>query len=60
MNCCAAACYATISASFTIEQLGLPKMTSGGRLGKTTGREEWNGDDPRRRLQFLKARGVDA
>ncbi|KAI5120918.1 hypothetical protein M0805_002898 [Coniferiporia weirii] len=44
--------YASVSASFTIEQLGLPKMTK----NPTDGAEEWNGDDPYRRLKELQAR----
>ncbi|KLO20550.1 Ribokinase-like protein [Schizopora paradoxa] len=45
-----AALYATVSASYTIEQRGLPKLT---RFWKT---EKWNGDSPRKRLKNLKAR----
>jgi hypothetical protein len=48
-----AAFFAAISASYTIEQHGLPRITrpSSGVLS-----EEWNGDSPWRRLQELKAR----
>jgi len=47
--------YATISASYTIEQLGLPKIT---RASSDVRTEEWNGDSPWGRLQELKARGI--
>lgn len=46
-----AAFYATVSASYAIEQDGLP------RLGSTSnGEETWNGDLPLSRLKKLKAR----
>jgi hypothetical protein len=50
-----AAFFATISASYTIEQHGLPRITrpSSDVLG-----EEWNGDSPWKRLQELKARSA--
>jgi hypothetical protein len=48
-----AALFATVSASYTIEQHGLPRITrpSSNVLG-----EEWNGDSPWRRLEEFKAR----
>jgi len=51
-----AAYFATVSASYTIEQYGLPRITrpSGDVLS-----EEWNGDSPWRRLQELKARHAE-
>jgi hypothetical protein len=48
-----AALFATISASYTIEQHGLPRIT---RPSSDVLIEEWNGDSPWRRLQELKAR----
>ena len=43
--------YATVSASYTIEQEGLPI------LSRTSDDEErWNGDSPRDRLELLRAR----
>jgi len=48
-----AALFATISASYTIEQHGLPRIT---RPSSDSLSEEWNGDSPWRRLQELKAR----
>ncbi|TBU48442.1 Ribokinase-like protein [Dichomitus squalens] len=47
--------YATVSASFTIEQEGLPRL---GRNSHGTGQEMelWNGDSPHRRLQALQDR----
>lgn len=39
--------YAAVSASFTIEQEGLPVLSEG---------NQWNGDSPRRRLEKLRAR----
>jgi hypothetical protein len=45
----AATLYASISASFVIEQEGLPVMS--GELAET-----WNGDDPFRRLDILRER----
>ncbi|KAH7916744.1 Ribokinase-like protein [Hygrophoropsis aurantiaca] len=47
-----AAYYASVSASFTIEQGGLPIMTGMAKDGS----EIWNGDSPRRRLEELKQR----
>ena len=51
----AATLYATVSASFTIEQEGLPRLT---RASDETGQdiELWNGDSPHRRLQALRDR----
>jgi len=48
--------YASVSASYTIEQLGLPKLAVVGRAGRSAGHEEWNGDSPKLRLERLKAR----
>jgi len=48
-----AALFATVSASYTIEQLGLPRIT---RPSSDVLNEEWNGDSPWSRLQELKAR----
>lgn len=48
-----AALFATVSASYTIEQLGLPRIT---RPSSDVLNEEWNGDSPWRRLQELTAR----
>jgi len=45
--------YAAVSASFTIEQAGLPKLTHEVR---DTSDEEWNGESPLKRLQLLKQR----
>jgi len=42
--------YASVSASFTVEQLGLPHLTLG------SSGEEWNHDTPRRRLEVLRQR----
>ncbi|KAG8928527.1 hypothetical protein FRC02_006803 [Tulasnella sp. 418] len=42
--------YASVSASFTIEQLGLPVITSRGDT------EEWNGESPGERLNKLRRR----
>ena len=50
-----AALYGTVSASYTVEQLGLPKIT---RASSEVRSEEWNGDSPWGRLQELKARGM--
>ncbi|KAJ3909214.1 Ribokinase-like protein [Lentinula edodes] len=44
--------YATVSASFVIEQSGLPAITSSGDRAL----EQWNNDSPRRRLEALKSR----
>jgi hypothetical protein len=41
--------FGTVSASFIIEQEGLPAMTH-------TPTEEWNGDQPLRRLDALRKR----
>jgi hypothetical protein len=43
-----ASLHATVSASFTIEQEGLPVLTS------SSGVEEWNGRLPGQRLEELK------
>lgn len=48
----AATLYATVSASFTIEQEGLPAMSPLGEQDAVY----WNGDLPQRRLQVLRAR----
>ncbi|KAI9466751.1 Ribokinase-like protein [Lactarius psammicola] len=50
-----AALYGTVSASYTIEQLGLPQIT---RPSGDVRKEEWNGDSPWGRLQELKVRGI--
>ncbi|OCF35948.1 pfkB family carbohydrate kinase superfamily protein [Kwoniella heveanensis CBS 569] len=42
--------YATISASFVVEQFGLPTLTS------DDGEERWNDDSPKRRLEDLRQR----
>ncbi|KAJ3856946.1 Ribokinase-like protein [Lentinula lateritia] len=44
--------YATVSASFVIEQSGLPEITSSGDRALT----QWNNDSPWRRLEALKSR----
>ncbi|KAH9179974.1 Ribokinase-like protein [Lactarius sanguifluus] len=49
--------YGTVSASYTVEQLGLPKIT---RASGDVRNEEWNGDSPWVRLHELKARGIRA
>jgi hypothetical protein len=46
--------YATVSAGFTIEQLGLPNLSVATDAGNLI--EQWNGDSPRRRLDELAAR----
>jgi len=47
--------YGTVSASFVIEQEGLPHMTqTTDHSGRTT--TEWNGDSPQRRLDELQNR----
>ncbi|KAG2058895.1 Ribokinase-like protein [Suillus hirtellus] len=46
-----AALYASVSASFTVQQLGLPHLTVG-----SNGVEEWNQDSPHRRLEALRQR----
>jgi len=48
-----AALYATVSASFIIEQEGLPHLSQTGE-----GEELWNSDSPSRRLAELQARIV--
>lgn len=48
-----AALYGTVSASFTIEQQGLPVMTPNPRNPDWP---NWNGDSPRRRLAELRTR----
>jgi sugar/nucleoside kinase (ribokinase family) len=48
-----ASLYATVSASYTIEQKGLPRLT---RADST---ELWNNDRPSERLQLLKSRLSD-
>lgn len=48
-----AALYATISASFIIEQAGLPSLDK----PAPDGSEKWNNDYPHRRLEVLRARG---
>ncbi|KAI0254290.1 Ribokinase-like protein [Lactifluus subvellereus] len=50
-----AAFHATVSASYTIEQLGLPRVS---RASADVRNEEWNGDSPWTRLQELKARYI--
>ena len=47
--------YATISASFVIEQEGLPHITQTPDE-EGTQLELWNGDSPQRRLQALQIR----
>lgn len=42
--------YASVSASFIVEQHGLPTLSSPGLEGED---ETWNGDQPRRRLSNL-------
>ncbi|KAG8990096.1 hypothetical protein FRB90_001916 [Tulasnella sp. 427] len=46
--------YASVSASFTIEQCGLPTVTR----TSSSAKELWNGDDPYRRLADLRNRTV--
>ncbi|KAL4081914.1 Ribokinase-like protein [Scleroderma yunnanense] len=46
--------YAVVSASFTIEQRGLPTL----RVTPETGVEEWNDDIPMRRVDALRQRHV--
>lgn len=45
--------YASVSASFIVEQLGLPKLT---QSRSSEGEECWNGDYPKCRLADLLAR----
>lgn len=44
---------AAVSASFTIEQFGLPKLTV-----DADGSEWWNGGSPASRLEEMKLRGT--
>jgi len=46
-----AAFYGSVSASFTVEQGGLPTITNADGSG-----ESWNGDQPHRRLAELRSR----
>ncbi|KAH7100627.1 Ribokinase-like protein [Auriculariales sp. MPI-PUGE-AT-0066] len=46
--------YATVSASFTIEQPGLPRLDSEARFGRVGMGETWNGDVAVRRLNALR------
>ncbi|CAE7068734.1 unnamed protein product [Rhizoctonia solani] len=48
--------YATVSAGYTIEQLGLPRVEYQGEEGV----ELWNGDRPEDRLALLKSRCEDS
>ncbi|KAI0356585.1 Ribokinase-like protein [Trametes cingulata] len=48
--------YATVSASFTIEQEGLPRLTGTSNVKGEQQLEEWNGDSPHRRLRELQDR----
>ncbi|KAH9938441.1 Ribokinase-like protein [Fomitopsis serialis] len=50
-----AALYGTVSASFTIEQEGLPHLTET-RVEDGVTIEQWNGDSPHRRLRELQER----
>lgn len=50
-----AAIYAAVSASFVIEQSGLPALS----IRPETGREEWNHDLPHRRVDALRRRHFD-
>ncbi|KAI6105531.1 Ribokinase-like protein [Pisolithus sp. B1] len=50
-----AAFYAAVSASFVIEQSGLPALC----VHSETGLEEWNGDLPHRRVNALRQRHFD-
>ncbi|KAG8967904.1 hypothetical protein FRC05_001869 [Tulasnella sp. 425] len=45
--------YASVSASFTIEQSGLPIVSQN---SSSPGKELWNDDDPYRRLEDLRSR----
>ncbi|KAJ7937235.1 Ribokinase-like protein [Mycena leptocephala] len=49
----AASFYASVSASFIIEQQGLPTISI------VNGATQWNGDDPQRRLDQLRKREAD-
>jgi len=44
--------YATVSAGFTVEQEGLPILSSAAASGDSL--EEWNSDSPHRRLEELR------
>ncbi|VDC06889.1 unnamed protein product [Peniophora sp. CBMAI 1063] len=46
--------YASVSASFVIEQFGLPKLSKRASANDDGETEEWNGDSPHRRLQAYK------
>lgn len=46
-----ASLYASVSASFTVQQFGVPHLTVG-----SNGVEEWNQDSPHRRLEVLRQR----
>ncbi|KAG1892696.1 Ribokinase-like protein [Suillus subluteus] len=46
-----ASLYASVSASFTVQQFSLPHLTVG-----SNGVEEWNQDSPHRRLEVLRQR----
>lgn len=50
----AATLYAAVSASFIIEQRGLPTL----RMVSEKGIEEWNNDLPQRRVDALRQRHV--
>ncbi|KZT72640.1 Ribokinase-like protein [Daedalea quercina L-15889] len=54
-NIIEAALYATVSASFTIEQEGLPQLTET-RVEGGSVIEHWNGDSPHKRLKELQER----
>ncbi|RSH87074.1 hypothetical protein EHS25_003563 [Saitozyma podzolica] len=61
-----AALYATVSASFVVEQMGLPVLLTPsptprptaeqGNQSPSSGSERWNGDSPWNRLEALRAR----
>ncbi|EIN10681.1 Ribokinase-like protein [Punctularia strigosozonata HHB-11173 SS5] len=51
-----AALYATVSASFVVEQEGLPRLTTEGTYDEGLLPESWNGDSPMARLSLLKSR----
>jgi hydroxymethylpyrimidine/phosphomethylpyrimidine kinase len=54
-----ASLYATVSASYMIEQYGLPHLTgSSGSCSDTGADERWNGEVPHQRLEKLRARVV--
>lgn len=54
----AATLYATVSASFIIEQEGLPRLTQveGDAADGRARAEQWNGDSPVRRVEELQRR----